>query len=110
MSKKMSAPQTNITMVKPKGITDQSTSSQIFPFDGFRAVIVTAAAIFDGEDENNQKNQRNEKNRHRDEKKEKRIHPCRHGGCLLRKQGKPQVHRFRCSPWAAICDFDPAGA
>ena len=34
MSKKMIAPQTYITIVKPNGITDQTTSSQRFPSMG----------------------------------------------------------------------------
>ena len=35
MSKKMTAPQTNITMVKPKGTTDQRISNQRSPSMGF---------------------------------------------------------------------------
>src|SRR5919106_3368198 len=34
MSKKMIAPQTNITIVRPRGITDQKTSSQMLPSIG----------------------------------------------------------------------------
>src|SRR5262249_24547156 len=60
--------------------------------DGSGSLIFSAAAIFDGEENNHEKDQRNEENRNGDKKKQKRVHLWRHGRGLLRKQRKPEIH------------------
>ena len=85
MSKKMIAPQTNITIVKPNGMTDHDHLQPEISLDRLGPFIFGAAAVFDGEDDNSKKISADKKNRHGDEKIKQRVHPWRHSRCLLRK-------------------------
>src|SRR5262245_9020078 len=72
--------------------------------DGSGPFILSATAIFDGEENNHEKNQRNEENRNGDKKKQKRVHPWRHGQGLLREQRKPGIH---AAALARSCNLRP---
>src|SRR5262249_43967277 len=76
--------------------------------NGSGAFILSATAIFDGEENNHEKDQRYEENRNGDKKKQKRVHLWRHGRGLLRKQGKPEIHASATPPGLQFATALPA--
>src|SRR5215475_4183471 len=76
--------------------------------NGSGTFILSATAIFDGEENNHEKDQRYEENRNGDKKKQKRVHLWRHGRGLLRKQGKPEIHASATPPGLQFANELPA--
>ena len=85
------APQTNITIVRANGHHRPKDFQADAAFDGVRPLVVRAAPILDGEDDNQDKNQRDEKNRHRDQKINTARRPVAPWSTLVRETTETQI-------------------
>ena len=81
----MLAPQVNIIMVRPKGITDQRISSAMPLCTDARQFLLGAPPVADGEVEDRAENQQREEDRHRQQEVQQVVHVGREGGRLFRK-------------------------
>ena len=81
----MLAPQLNITMVRPKGITVQTTSSAMPPCTHVRQFLLRTAPVADGEIEDRAEDQQREEDRDGQQKVQQMVHIGSDGGRLFRK-------------------------